>query len=94
MALCTVKRVVVGYPEEYNGTKDMTTIDCEIDTGTFVRVGYATSEVDTQAKVQSKLEADSAQLLDFEENGSRDADFTVPSYGTVDEALKPAPFNI
>lgn len=92
MPTVTVIRVFKNYPEDFNGSHSLLTADCEIDSGKFVRMGYPQDEITSAAVLRTRLEADAEVLTDPAKQ--RDADFGDPAYGTRDDNLKPAPFDI
>jgi len=95
MATVTVLRVTEGWPkgDTEEQEPDHTTIDLEVS-GKYVRWGVEINEVSSAADVQSVIEGDANEVLDFANNGSRDEAFPVPPRGTDRPDWIPDPFGI
>jgi len=95
MATVTVLRVTEGWPkgdaEELE--PDMTTIDLEVS-GVYLRWGKHVDDISSATDVQDAIEEDSAEVLDMDNNGSRDVEFPQPPGGTDRPDWIPDPFDI
>lgn len=92
MALVHVDKVVFGWPEiTFEGDPERATIDVTVD-GKWVRMGYLADDLPNAAVVQSKLETDSAILLDAEKQHDTEGELGATPEGTAGPV--PADFSI
>ena len=95
MAIVTVYRVTQNWPQgdSEEGEPNKTTIDLEVD-GKYVRWGKDADTISEAADVQSAIEADAAEVLDLDNNGSKDVEFPMPPGGTDRPEWIPDSFDI